>query len=159
MEQQVNEKLENYFFRNKVLVGYLKIMNTYYKAKKMVSISDKRYLYERILKDINFIMNKQVSEETRVKGIVLSINERVYNNQTAGLEEIYNDFIELINILNKSIDNSDRYIEGRFTKYKLMKKNIKFIPNVDYETIQEEKVANHFNQKMLKKEIKKEYNK
>ena len=153
METKLNENLENYFFKNHVLIGYLKLMKYYYLSKKTISLTDERYLYERVLKDIYYLINKHKTEEKQVEEIIKLINGRVLKNNTEGLDEIYGDFIDVLIILLEGIDNSDRYIEGRFTKYKLMKKNITFIPKIDYDTIESNRIANSFNCKILKKEI------
>lgn len=153
METKVNEKLENYFLKNHVLIGYLKLMKYYYLSKKTISLTDNKYLYERVLKDIYYLIKKHKTEEKQIEEIIKLINGRVLKNNTEGLDEIYEDLIGILNILLEGIDNSDRYIEGRFTKYKLMKKNITFIPSIDYDTIESNRIANSFNCKILKKEI------
>ncbi|MDD4718599.1 MAG: hypothetical protein PHY00_02135 [Bacilli bacterium] len=153
METKVNEKLDNYFFDNGVLVGYLKLMKYFYLSKKTISLTDEKYFYERILKDINYLINKHKGEEKQIEEIIMLINRKVLNQNVEGLIEIYGDLIDVLDILEEGINKSNRYIEGRFTKYKLMKKNITFIPSVDYETIESNRIANSFNCKILKKEL------
>lgn len=153
METVVNNKLDNYFYRNKVFIGYLKIMKYSYLFKQTALFKHNQFNYEKLITDINFVINKQKAEEGRLEDIVRAINTRVAKYQTEGLEEIYPELIEVVDILNKSIDTSDQFIEGSIMKHKMHHKGINYDSTVNRETIEGEQVANHFNQKMLKKDI------
>ncbi|MDD2518456.1 MAG: hypothetical protein PHI05_04155 [Bacilli bacterium] len=153
METVVNNKLDSYFYRNKVFVGYLKVMKYSYLFKQIALFKHNQFNYEKLITDINFVINKQIAEEGRLEDIVRAINTRVAKYQAEGLEEIYSDLIEVVDILNKSIDISDQFIEGSIMKHKMHHKGIKYEATVNRETIEGEQVANHFNQKMLKKDI------
>lgn len=154
MEDKLNEKLESYRLKNTGFTSYLKFIKAYYNTRKRLSNEDMHYLYECIIRDINYVMNKQISEELEVNKIVEALSRLSYKSKDE-LVEFYNEFMEILDILNKSIDTSHQYIKDSITKYKLLQKNIKFDSNIDYETIKSEIVANRFNQKALLKELKK----
>ncbi len=155
MEEKLNLKLDNYFHRNDVLLGYLKIIQYYYCARKKVAKEENKFIYERITNDIRFIINKHEKEEQGVKDIISTLNKTVQKYNTEELNEIYLEMCDVIDILNDGITNSNDFVIEQQNRKKMAKQNITYIPKTNKELIEADKIANLYNCKVLKKQLKK----
>ncbi len=153
LEKRLNPKLDIYFEQNEIFVRFLKISKYIYMVIKNFCIKEKRQKYELILKDINYLIDKQLTEEKNVKNIVKLINQRLIDNNLDDLENICFEFLDALNFLIRSIKTCDRYLLCRSFEYQLirMRKNLPY--NIQFETVQSEKEVNDHNQKVLLKAL------
>lgn len=160
MDLEVNNKLDNYFEKNKETILFLKVLNLYWQIKRLFINSKSEKFYNKFLEDNKFIIRKLKIEEKSTKEIIRMINNKTFNRECSleefnEIDEFDEKLINLINNLDKGIDNSNFYVDERRKKYKLYKNGIDFTPVLDYNTIKNDYRLNRKNQTQLKKELKK----
>lgn len=160
MDLEVNNKLDNYFEKNKETILFLKVLNLYWQIKRLFINSKSEKFYNKFLEDNKFIIRKLKIEEKSTKEIIRMINNKTFNRECSleefnEIDEFDEKLINLVNNLDKGIDNSNLYVDERRKKYKLYKNGIDFTPVLDYNTIKNDYRLNRKNQTQLKKELKK----
>lgn len=153
LQRVLNHKLADYFHRNDVFVGYLKITKFIYMNIKRFTNKEKRQNYELFLKEIDYLIDKQLKEENDVKNIVRIITQKMCSNDLEGLEEICYDFLETLDFYIRSITTCDRYISCCSAIYQITKKNLNLPYHVVFETVESEKEVNDYNHKQLLKAL------
>lgn len=153
MAVEVNNKLDKYFESNKELINYLRVLNLYWRLKRFFLNSNKKEFCNHFLVDNRSIIKKHKSEEKTTKEIIRLINNMVFDSDEKEIDVYHDKLLKVVNELEKGINNSNTYVDERLKKYKLYKKDITFIPIINYDVIRKDKIVNRINQKEFKKEL------
>ncbi len=153
MHDKINMELDNYFFKNDTLIIYLRLVKTFYKLKQLVSDRETKKLIDRLLVDLNLVLNNQTETYYSLKQVLDELNLNIINNKDDRLNDVYADLSQFVEMLFLNLRDNEMFAENSIYKYKLAKKEIRYQHPLDKKTLEQNKEVIKNKQLVLQKKI------
>lgn len=153
MHDKINMELDNYFFKNDTLIIYLRLVKTFYKLKQLVSDRETKKLIDRLLVDLNLVLNNQTETYYSLKQVLDELNLNIINNKDDRLNDVYADLSQFLEMLFLNLRDNEMFAENSIYKYKLAKKEIRYQHPLDKKILEQNKEVIKNKQLVLQKKI------